>query len=344
MRKSSLRFTVLAALGSIMVAGTARADENTPILTVIATNTSSTAANTATTAADVVLGSQNIVDAIQALEQQETANITASQQANANMAQVVDRQNVATQISQERLSAMKEATSGYSSCNTIYGGQGRQAFAPALLAYKEGLFTTDSAFLNNQKTINGQTQPSASSIPVTIQMSNLAHCKEFASQADIDQGLCPQGTQVSQDPDADTDYGHLQDQMSMSPTDETASQAFLRVVVHPLPFNPVPQAEVGTQEAQVDALQRQSLAGRLSIAYTLISDSITARAPIANDEQLSDWAEGTAKDTGYTPSANGKYFPNGVSLNDYEKLRADSMGRRHKLYQQSFRCQRDNTS
>ena len=324
MKKYTLRRATFAAIGSFAFINIAHANENTPILTVIETNTANTTTAVQETSHAVTAGAQSIVDAIQELEQQETANITASQQADANMAQVVDRQNIATKISQERLSAMRDATSGYSSCNTIYGGEARQAFGPALLAYKEGLFTTDSAFLNNQRVINGQEQPSATSIPVTIRMSNLEHCRDFASQADIDQGLCPKGTAVSADPDADIDYGHLQDQTSMSPANETASQAFLRVVVDPLPFNPIPQAEVGTQQAQVDALERQSISGRLSIAYALIADSLTARAPIANDPQLSDWAEGTAKDTGYTPSANGQYFPNGVSLDDYEKLRANS--------------------
>ena len=329
MRRALLATACAAGIAAVLLPGTANAmGEDIPLLTVIAQNTAATntsvVTGTNTISNAITSSAESIVQALQALQAQEMTNLSVSQQAQANMQQVIDRQNVATQIARERLDAMKSATSGYSSCNTIYGGQAAQAFTPALLSYKEGLFKTDNEFINNQRVIDGTPQPSGESLSLTTQASVESHCQQFASESDIDQGICPSGTKVSQDPAADTDIGHLEDQLAMNSQDQTASQAFLRMAVNPLPFAPMPPTVAGTEVGQEEALQRQSLTARLSVAYQLLAIGLTNRAPIQNDAQLLDWAEGTAKDTGYTPSSSGQYFPNGVSLDAYQQLRADS--------------------
>jgi hypothetical protein len=303
----------------------ARAQSDSGLLSVIATNTANTTAGTGTIATEITAGVAEIVLAIQNLQSQEMANVSIAEQASANMAQVVDRQNVATAISAVRLKAIDSANSGYSSCNTIYSGVASQAFTPALLQWKEGLYSMDNDWVTNQKVINGQTVPSGQNLGLTTTSSVNSHCANFAEQSDIDQNICPAGTKLAANPGADMSMGHLFDQLTMDPADASAAQAFLRLTVHPLPLPPLPPAFAASAAGKQEILRRESVTGRLSAAYWLIASGISDRQPLTDDPSLQDWAEGTAKDSGYSPDpTTGKYFPNGVSLDAYDKLRADS--------------------
>lgn len=326
MKKSNLTLLTSAiALSTFVVVSHAHAQSDNALLAIIANNTAATTTGTGTIASAVTTGSESIVQAILALQQQELALSSASQQVNANLAQVNDRQAIATAISQERLAAIKGSTSGYSSCNTIYAGVATQAFTPALLAWKEGLFTLDNDWLTNQQKINGKIVPSGASISLTTSASVAAHCANFAEQSDLDNHTCPQGTPLATNPGADLNMGHLFDQISMSTADASAAEAFLRLAVHPQPLPPLPPSVAGSGAGQQAILARQTIAARLSVAYSLMSIGLANRQPLTNAAALSDWAEGTAKDAGYTADpTTGKYFPNGVSLDAAQKLRADS--------------------
>ena len=281
---------------------------------------------------------QNIIAALKAMSTQETENTTAQTNQIASMNDVRDQREVSMRVQEAKYNAINNATSGASLCNALTGAAASQNLAQLVQMWRmnavSAMHAHDVGHLTNQ--------PAPVTETALMEVYNKQHCANNATSADIQLGRCGSSGSVTQTQSAnstgsdqfvstpdDQNADLFLNQTVMTPKQQTAMGRLLALLSNPYPTgqiaipNSIPSAERDRMFYDVDVKNaRNSIAQ--SILSGLIADTqIIGTSGGQTQDKAKDWANNTAKNVlGYTPGADGTYFPNGVSDLAYDELQS----------------------
>jgi hypothetical protein len=286
---------------------------------------------------------------IQALKDhagQMTVNSNGQTTALSNMQDTADARATQRAVQQVQVQSVISATQAPSSCNIITGAIGAQPVDQMIQAWRNGLSDAQrdwdkGAPYNGQATASGQGRHAVAIDQVKTHCNN-----SYADAADVASGTCPTlGVQPGEDEDLKTILG----QGTMSQNDAAlASEFFVTNSVLPETLGGMPAGYGQTPKGIDDAAQRNTDVMRSSVATYILSHLRASRMDVSGfttptnggaggtpssptavggsgsaTVDMHQWAESTAAATlGY--AQNGTNFPNGVSQDDYQKLRSYS--------------------
>jgi hypothetical protein len=265
-----------------------------------------------------------IVEALRLQTGQLSGNIKEQTAATHNLADLQDDRMVAARIENARYQAMIASQNGNSACNVItsamVGGsqdawiaRTRESLAEAQLAFDQGAPGTPSAFGRG----------------AAIEARLNRHCEIYATQADVEAGLCERVAS-----DSTISGANLSARKSLfaantySPAQQAAALDFMNNAFSPRPQAALPAGFARTPQGREIAAARNANTARGSIGWDVVNDVFARRTGMAPEfvstpdgkQPMKDWAEATAaKVIGYAPSNN---FPNGVSWQDWYELRS----------------------
>lgn len=171
------------------------------------------------------------------------------------------------------------------------------------------------------------------------------HCANSATQADIDDGVCPEGSLQKTDGTGGTEQQAVPQDLMVSnalmnsPNDvmttqeQTAMPTFMALAFDPTPPGAMPAGAATTNEGKAQAYQDLVNAAQRSLALSTLSEISarqTAPGQSSNSQvqsanvSLTQWATGTmGQIVGAGPAPSGGYFPNGVSFDAWLMVRAE---------------------
>jgi len=267
-----------------------------------------------------------IIEAMRLSTGQLSGNLREQTGAGHTLADQQDDRETVKSVESARLDAIREATSGTTSCRVISGTIGggteaateqfRQEFAKSLTGHERGA--------------NGS--PAEKGTAFALQANVMMHCATYADEADVAAGICPS---VGKLPGADLNVAdslfYKKNGLSMTLDDERleAAKAFTVHAVTPQPAGQMLPQEANTPQGKEKAALRAAAFARNSVAADTVADFMARRTP-SPDNKLAGWAKDMAsKMTGFENMDFGK----GVSKNDwlaiYSRgflLQGDSLG------------------
>lgn len=253
-----------------------------------------------------------IIEAMRLSTGQLSGNMREQTGADHTLADQQDDRATVKAVEEARLQAIRDAESGASSCRVISGGRGGGA-TEARNGYAKQLVASLGAFER------GEAGPSKDGQSAGMLARLEMHCQMFATQADIDAGLCTkEGHVPAGDIDAKESLFYRTGNLTstLAPERSQATLAFVQNVAAPYSYTPIDKTQSGTLEGREEASRRNAQQARSSIASDVLAQAAADRQP-SNDPRLVGWAEGMTKDmAGYS----GASFPSGVSHHDWLEI------------------------
>lgn len=327
-RRLAITGSALAAF-AVLLPGSVRADDGDAAVV------AAIEAEQATLLAAIEAEQLAIVTALTMHSGQMTVNSNGQSTALSNMQDTADARSTQRAVQQVQVNSVIGATQAPSSCNIITGALGAQSMDSMVEAWRNGLSDAQRDW-DKGAPHNGQPTPSTIGRHEVAKAQVAVHCqKGYADDADVASGACPSkgGT-----PGADLDITAILGHGTMS-TDlaNNASGFFVTNAVTPVTLGGLPSGFGSTPKGIEIVAERNSDVMRSSVATMILSHLRATRMdqsgqqaqndPVNNGNtakvDLKQWAESTAAPTlGY--SGTGTNFLNGVSQDDYLKLRAYS--------------------
>jgi hypothetical protein len=292
------------------------------------------------------------ITGLKGLTGQMSGNIKQRSHASANSNQTQDDMEAKRRVTDAITKAQVDGTSGATTCNVITGGVSGQAIEAQVAAWREQLIQAeldrDKGSAGSQGGVAGAGSPQNA----MLAQRQTAHCTVGGDMADVVAGYCanavsPQNagrdlnasvllnpTVAPASPGQPAVDAHL----TLSQDDEKAVATFLDTALLARPFGPLPVDTARTEAGRGLLAARNSSIARNSVALSLGAALAADRVPMDTQvvsgggtggsgtatTTLRKWAEGTAQQTLGYDNSSGSYFPNGVSRDAWQELRAKS--------------------
>jgi len=258
-----------------------------------------------------------IIEAMRLSTGQLSGNLREQSGASHNLADQQDDRATVKAIEEVRMEAIRQATSGTSSCRVIEASRGGGVEGPknefkAILTAELG---EDMKGEPGWPSFQGQSYNLLNRLEI--------HCQEYATKGDVDAGLCQS---VGSIPDADSNasqsifYKHNNVVSTYTPERQRAANAFLKQAFASQSYTPIDPSEAGTIEGREKAAIRTTQLARSSIAREVAADYIANRVPM-DDANLTSLAQGLASKMQGFKNAD---YSHGVGKNDWMELNAKS--------------------
>lgn len=292
--------------------------------------------------------SEDLQTDLRLLSGQNTVNSKGVIQALSNIATEQDNRAVELKIEQATLHAENQASSGTSACNMITGTLAGEAInAQVAQAQEQG---TEAELAWQMGGDKSHPSPSYNGRAGAISSLIAAHCRDSATQQDVEEGLCPAVTAPpSSQPGAagavgnsvppDVDGGTIIDEPNdVIPAKKMPSmKQFMALAFNPNPMGAMAPGAATSQRGREEAYQRLVSAAQVSIPDSVVAGVLAARTPLSDSNQqiqsgsvgsgpvsATQWANGTEKQiAGSGAEPAGGYFPDGVSEDAWITVRAD---------------------
>lgn len=258
-----------------------------------------------------------IIEAMKLSTGQITGNTAQQTGAQHTLADQQDDRSTVKSIEQSRMDAIREAANGATSCRVITGSRGGGTQTGANKYARELAKDIDNY-------LGGEEGPSKDGQGAAMVARLQAHCK-FASQADVDLGLCKS---VGQKPNADINaaesvfYQENDAVSTYTPEREAAAQLFALNAITPSTVTPLEKTDITNDPSELHkAAYNNSYVARSSIATKVVSSYIGSRTA-QKDKQLASWGkESLSKMKGYE---NVDFESTGISNHDWLKIMSKS--------------------
>lgn len=294
----------------------------------------------------------DIVTALSKLSGQTISNAQSEMKVLTNIASGQDARNVVLKTQQFTLHALDQASSGTSACNVITGAVAGSSINAAVSQYQEQGTDAELAWLNGGDKQNPS--PSFNGSTAAIQSLIAAHCQDSATQADINDGLCPPGTTV-QSPSSqpgtagniantvpvDVNAGALFDHPEpvLTKTEANTTGQMMAMIFAPHPMGSLPANFAQSVNGRKIAYNRMVAQAQESAPYAIAMGIAARQQPLANQNKqvvtgdttnsgslntspvsISQWVTSTmAQIPGHTNIG----FPDGISEDVWLKARAE---------------------
>lgn len=294
----------------------------------------------------------DIVGALRDLSGQNISNAQSEMKLMTNIASGQDARNVVLKTQQFTLNALDQASSGTSACNVITGAVAGSSINAAVSQYQEQGTDAELAWLNGGDKANPS--PSYNGTTAAMQQIIAAHCQDSATQEDIEDGLCPPGTQVQQQSSQpgtsggisntvplDVNAGALFDRPEpvLSKARAATTGQMMAMIFAPHPFGSLPANFAQSASGKKIAYNRLVSEAQSSAPYAIAMGIAARQEPLANQGKqvvsgdttsggnintspvsISQWVTATmAQIPGHTNIS----FPDGISEDVWLKARAE---------------------
>ena len=298
----------------------------------------------------------NIIQALQQMSGQLTANNQATVNGMGNVATVQDNRRVQMANQEAKYSAENQATNGSSACNTITGALAGSGLSAAMAIYTEQATAAEVGWMTGGSDAHpalSHNGPDAAMAAVISQ-----HCAYAATGGDVDDGLCPaktnpsgSGGQNQASAPADVMFGEaiVSSQNDVLTASELkARAAFMAEAFSPDAAGAMPKGSAKSQIGREVAYDQIVNGAQRAIALGVSNLIIGRNTPMPDGTQvagsqnstptqnggttinsspvsLKSWAVGTMKQVvnGQQAPAGG-WFPGGVSYDAWLGVRAQA--------------------
>lgn len=251
-----------------------------------------------------------IIEALRLATGQLSGNLREQTGAGHTLADQQDDRSTVKSVETVRMEAMRDSTSGTTSCRVITGSKGggiespvqkfRVELAKSFGEYERGLPGTPAAKGRNY------------ALMARVDM----HCSEYADPADVAAGICKTAGKL---PGADLNvadslfYTNDGKRMTLEEDRVEAAKAFLVHATTPEPPGALLANEAQTPQGKEKAARLAASYARNSVAYDTAADFLARRKP-TDDQKLEEWGKDMAsKMSGF----QGMDFSKGISKNDW---------------------------
>ncbi|MTH96698.1 hypothetical protein [Roseibium sp. RKSG952] len=256
-----------------------------------------------------------IIEALRLATGQLSGNSREQTGAQHTLADQQDDRATVKQIERTRMDAMASAVSGASSCKIATGSSGGAIITEAN-ATKRAITNAQNKWAQGDESMPS----SLGQDPAALALLD-AHCKKYATAANVAAGLCEtEGDIPGGDIAVDESIFMQTDNATYGISEKRmeAANAFIANVVNPAPKTTVSDAQANTPEGRILAQMKNASNARMSISNETMA-YLAAQVHRKKDGKTIDWAQGIANEI---PGFNAAVFDDGVANKDFLMLQS----------------------